>query len=102
MPRRRTILADEVRRALDRLEAEGRLTQPVLPPPAMARLRGLTEMMEGMLEELSTGKTLWRFEPTARALEDLIRRIEQAEDYEAARSALSDLLGVLTDENRWR
>jgi hypothetical protein len=101
MPRRRTLLAAEVRQALE-ASAAGDPAGPRLPPDALARLHGLTAMVEAMLDELATGKTLFGFEPTARALQDLTRRIEEAETPEQARSALQDLLGVLTDDKRWQ
>lgn len=106
MPRRRIVLAEDVRRALERLAddslgADGRST-PFLPASALERLRVLTTLVEEMLAELATGKTLWHLEPTARALAALTRRIERATDTETARRALADLLGVLTDESRWR
>ena len=108
MPRRRALLAEDVRIALERLAgvsdsatAED-LSAPFLPAPVFERLRVLTAIVEEMLEELATGKTLWRFEPTARALSALTVRMERATDAKTARQALEDLLGVLTDETRWR
>ena len=108
MPRRRTLLAEDVRLTLERLAevsdsaTADDLSTPFLPVPVFERLRALTAIVEEMLEELATGKTLWRFEPTARALSALTLRIERATDAKTARHALEDLLGVLTDESRWR
>ena len=102
MPRRRDLLAEDVRRALVRLAETDAVSAPFLPAPAFERLHALTAVVEEMLEELATGKTLWRFEPTARLLSALTGDIDQADNPEAARRALTGLLAVLTDESRWR